>query len=205
MNTTRFITENDAHHIKTLYTINTKQVGHILTPIEVDVLVKTLAGFLRTGEAVITMVFDENDSPLAMYCGFPYPTIEGWFIGLTKNISPETHFNKSAKYMASGLDLMIEEMERRGYYKFWMTAPEKHHNIRNTVMKRHSKFLGRYMWFDERVIPKGTRTETRAWEVYRKLCLWSDIVVRMFVLEQNHRVDILRSQGHPDYKGTVQD
>ena len=138
MNTTRFITEHDAHHIKKLYSINTEQVGHILDETEVEVLVRTLAGFIRTGEVVISMVFDADENPLAMYCGFPYPTIDGWFIGLTKNISPETHFNKSAKYMYPALDLMIEEMEKRGYYKFWMTAPEKHHNIRNTVMKRHS-------------------------------------------------------------------
>jgi hypothetical protein len=203
MNTTRFITENDAHHIKTLYSINTEQVGNVLTTEEVDILIQKLVGYLSRGGVLISMVFDENENPVAMYCGFPFPTINGWFVGLTKNISPESHFNKSAKYMAPGLDLMIEEMEKRGYYKFWMTAPEKHHNIRNMIMKKHSNLLKRYTWFDELVIPKGLRSDVQAWEIYRKLCMWSDVTVRMFVLDQTHRVEILRSQGHQDYKGTI--
>lgn len=203
MTTTRFITENDAYHIKTLYSINTAQVRHILTTDEVDALIKGLSEHLKNETALISMVFDEDDNPLAMYCGFPFPRINGWFVGLTKNISPENHFNKSAKYMAPGLDLLITEMEKRGYYKFWMAAPETHHNIRNKIMKKHSTTLGRYTWFDELVIPKGKRSNVHSWEIFRKICLWKDIVVRMFVLDQEHRVELLRSQNYSDYKGTI--
>ena len=70
-------------------------------------------------------------------------------------------------------------------------------------MKKNSTTLGRYTSFDELVIPKGKRSNVHSWEIFRKICLWKDIVVRMFVLDQEHRVELLRSQNYSDYKGTI--
>ncbi len=85
-----------------------------------------------------------------------------------------------------------------------MIAPEQHHNIRNKIMKRYSKMLGRYTWYDELVIPpSSTVTGIPAFDNYREVIDWSSTVSRMFVLDQAHRVELLRKLNHPDYHGTI--
>ena len=105
--------------------------------------------------------------------------------------------------MADALDLLLEKMESKGYYKFWMASPESHHNIRNKIMRKHSKYLARYKWFDEVVIPRGQQSGISSFDSVRRPIDWTDIVVRLFVLDQEHRVNILRTKGFEDYKGTI--
>jgi hypothetical protein len=140
-----------------------------------------------------------------MYVGVIMPRIGGWYIVLTKVLESTNHFSKTAPMMVPALELLIFKMESMGYFKFWMSAPEKHHNIRNKIIKKHSVAANRYVWFDEVIAPKGQLTGIAAFDIYRGICDWSDVVVRMFVLKQQHRVEILRTQLHPDYKGTVID
>jgi hypothetical protein len=169
-------------------------------------MISMVKKFMATNIAVMTAVFDMDENvPVAMYTGYKFPTLKGWIVGLTKVAGKYNHFNKSAPIMAPALDLLISEMESQGYYKWWMIAPEQHHNIRNTIMKKHSKFLGDYQWFDEEIIPKGKTSPTQIFNAFRgeSALDWTDLTVRLFILNQSKRVDYLRQTEHTDYKGTI--
>ena len=159
MTTVRFINSDEIRHIYTMFSIDKSLVGETLTSQEINTIAQGYREAMDLGYMKITMVFDENESPVAMYT--------------------------------------------EGYYKFWMGAPEVHHNIRNRVMIKHSKLAHRYQWFDEYIIPKGQKTDIKIYEFNRRICNWSDILVRMFVLKQEYRVELLRKLNSKDYHGTL--
>lgn len=203
MYTTRFITPKEVKLVNTLFSVDSKLIGEELTPSDLDTIIQGYRLLLGQDLMKISMVFDENDSPVAMYTARLFPKIKGWWVGATKIKVPTNHFSTTSKIMAPGLDLMLETLEAEGYYKFWMGAPEQHHNIRNSVMVKHSNLLHRYDWVDELVIPKGERCNVEIFEQNRRTCNWTDILVRMFVLKQEHRIEHMRKQGHINYTGVL--
>lgn len=202
-NTARFITPQELDYIRILFSKDKRSVGVELSDEKIEEKIKLLKDRMEKGIAHITMCFDESNNPVCMYVGFELPRISGWYIGLTKVIESTNHFSKTAQIMAPALELLIKKMESKGYFKFWMTAPEKHHNIRNKIIRKHSDTADRYIWFDETVIESGHPANIAAFDAFRDVCHWSDVVVRMFVLKQEHRIDILKQKNLPDYKGTL--
>ena len=205
MHTTRFITADEVHLIKVLFSKDKRSVRVELTDDQLNKKIEVLKNGIRQGLTHISMVFDENNSPLCMYVGFELSRIGGWYIGLTKVLESTNHYSKTAPMMVPALELMISKMESKGYFKFWMAAPENLHNIRNKIIKKHSAIARRYVWFDESIAPRGQLTHIEAFDIFRDVCEWSDIVVRMFVLKQEHRVEILREKNYTDYRGTIID
>ena len=204
MSTARFVNHEEVVSLaREMFSIDKTLVQETLSDQEIETIIGPWEELVRKGLMKVSMVFDETDSPIAMYTAKLYPKIKGWWVGATKIKQPNVHFNTSAKIMAPALDLMTTELERIGYYKVWMGAPEKHHNIRNLIMLKYSKMLPRYDWFDEYVIPEGQRSDVDIWEGNRKTCSWSDIVIRLFVLKQEYRIEYLQKQNHKDYHGTL--
>jgi hypothetical protein len=146
----------------------------------------------------------QNGEPQGLYAAIEYPEVGAWRVAGTAIAEYTNHYAKSAEILAPALDALIQRMENKMYFKWWMIAPEQHHNIRNRIMKRYSQMLGRYTWYDELVIPPNT-TETGipGFDNFREIIDWSSAVARMFVLDQKHRVEILRQSNHPDYQGTI--
>lgn len=193
MHTTRFITADEVDPIVTeLFSVDKSITRVIKTEDELKMLRNQWGNLLRQGEMLIPVVFDENNNPIAMYSARLIPKIAGWWVGATKIKNPNTNFHTSAKIMVPGLELLINEMENRGYYKWWMVAPENHHNIRNTVMKKYSPALNRYEWFDERIITAGERSEVPLFEMHRLIVPWTDVLVRLFVLKQEYRYQLVK-------------
>jgi hypothetical protein len=193
MNTARFITPEEVHPIVTeLFSVDKTITRQLKTEEELDTLKNQWMNLMIEGEMKISVVFDESGSPIAMYTARLIPRIAGWWVGATKIKNPSTNFHTSAKIMVPGLELMIDEMEKLGYYKWWMVAPENHHNIRNNVMKKYSPALNRYEWFDEAIIPAGARSDTPLFEMHRLVVHWTDVLVRMFVLKQEHRYTMVK-------------
>lgn len=203
MATIRFIDHTEIHYVYDMFSIDRSMVGVDLTPDDLDKMVNTFQNHMKEGTFKIVMMFNDEGVPEVMYTGLILHRVQGWWVSATKIRQPTNHFAKSARIMAPSLDLMIRFMEESGYYKFWMGAPENHHNIRNTVMKKYSTMLPRYQWFDEMVIPRGEKANVAAFDYVRRICDWSDIVVRLFVLDQKYRVEHLQKQNHQDYKGTI--
>lgn len=204
MNTVRFITADEVENIRFLYSIDRRSVGIEFSDDKIDRIVKGTKTLITNNLCYVPMVFNEEGIPIGMYIGYTMRPAGAWYVGLTKVLQPTNHFNTTAPMLAPALDMLLEKMESQKLFKFWMGAPESWHNIRNKIMRRHSPMLDRYDWYDEFVIPKGEMSGIKAYDQYSSPCNWTDIVIRMFVLKQEHRINLLKqTPGIQDYRGTV--
>jgi len=195
MNTARFIKDTEVKEVvDELFSIDKTIVRQIQSTEDLNYLKNRWTELVKTNDMKICIVEDENKIPIAMYTSRLLPTVAGWWVGATKIKQPSTNFHTSAKIMVPALELLIHDMEQMGYYKFWMVAPEHHHNIRNSVMKKYSPSLNRYDWFDEIIIPKGGKCNVPLFEMHRIVVNWADTLVRMFVLKQEYRADLVKIQ-----------
>lgn len=205
MNTVRFITPDEVEYIRHLYSIDRRSVGVEFDDDKITRVINIARNLMTEDLCAVPMVFNDEGTPIGMYLGYDVPRAGGWMVGLTKVLQATNHYNITAPMLAPALNMLIERMESKGYYKWWMGAPESWHNIRNKIMRRHSYMLDRYDWVDETVIPRGEVSPVDLYNFRSSPCHWSDITIRMFVLRQQYRVNHLRKQNHSDYKGTVID
>jgi hypothetical protein len=187
MTTVRFIDRSELNHVRTLFSEDDRLIGEPVAQEYLEDMISTWDMLMEKNEMMITMIFDENNEPIVMYTARLYPNLKSWWVGATKIKAPNNHYNTSARMMVPALELLLDTLESMGYYKFWMGAPEQHHDIRNVVMKKYSERLNRYEWYDEYIIPQGERCDVYVWEHNRRTCTWSDILIRMFVLKQEFR------------------
>lgn len=204
MNNVRFITSQELDYVRYIFDRNPWLVGEKLSPEEIDNLINSWAPLIDQDTLKVNVLFDENSVPLAMYTGNISRELKYWAVGYTKIAERTNHFGKSAKIMAPALDHMLEWTESQGLFRFHMIAPEKHHNIRNRIMIKHSQHLQKYIWFDEAVIPRGqlTSLEKRYGSIRRPVA-WSDVVLRSFMLKQEFRAEYFSKLGFQDYVGSI--
>jgi len=204
MNTTRFIEPYEVRDLVIeMFSIDNTLVRQPISEDQLEMMISHWVQAMVEGVFKISMVFDDNNSPIAMYTGRLIPLNGGWCVGATKIKQPRVNYYVSARIMAPALELMLSFMEEHGYYRFWMTAPEMHHNIRNKVIRKVSPMMNRYDWVDEAIIPKNETSTTELFNVHRRICDWSDVVVRMFYLKQEYRIELLKKKNSKDYNGTL--
>lgn len=202
--TVRFITPEEVRDtVQEMFSIDKTLIREPVSDELLNIMIESWQHHMKAGEFKISMVFDKNDSPLAMYTARMLPNLRGWLVGATKIKISQSNYYLSARIMAPALELMLTYMESQGYYKFWMTAPETHHNIRNKVIRTVCPMANRYGWVDEFVIPKNQKSDVALFDSHRRICTWSDVVVRLFYLKQEYRVELLRNQTSKDYVGTL--
>lgn len=188
MNTVRFISSSELDLVRELFSIDSRLVGEPMSTEELDIMLESWVQLLDNNKMRISMLFSETNEPLGMYTAVLFPDVRGWWVHATKVKYTKNHFASSAKLLVPAGEFLLDELESLGYYKFWMAAPEIHHTIRNTVMKKYSERLHRYEWVDEYIIPQGQRCpEIPIFDVNRRTCTWSDVLVRMFILKQDYR------------------
>jgi hypothetical protein len=203
-NTVRFIEAGEVNElIREMFSIDRTLIREPVSDESLDFIIENWTQLIETGQFKISMVFDEKNSPVAMYTGRMMPVNGGWLVGATKIKNPQVNYYVSARLMAPALELMLSHMESLGYYKFWMTAPEMHHNIRNKVIRKVCPMMTRYDWVDEDIILQNQNSTITLFNLNRRVCTWSDTVVRMFYLKQEYRVELLRKLNSKDYRGTL--
>ena len=204
MNIVRFIEPDEVREIVTeMFSIDNTLIREPVSEEALEVTIKFWMASMHRGELKISVLFDEENSPVAMYTGRMMHVNSGWCVGATKIKKPQSNYYISARLMAPALELMLTHMESLGYYKFWMTAPEMHHNIRNKVIRKVCPMMTRYEWVDEEIIPQNKNSKTALFNLNRRICTWSDTVVRMFYLKQEHRIELLKKTNSKDYNGTL--
>ena len=203
-NTVRFIEPQEVDEfVREIFSIDKTSIREIVSDETLSRMINFWEKSMHEGVFKISMVFDENHSPIAMYTGKELPINGGWSVGSTKIKNPQANYYVSARIMAPALELMLTHMEGRGYYKFWMTAPEMHHNIRNKAIRKVCPMMERYGWVDEEIILQNAKSNVGLYEINRRVCTWSDVVVRQFYLKQEYRVELLRKLNSKDYRGTL--
>jgi hypothetical protein len=203
-NTVRFIEANEVDEVvREMFSIDKTLIREPVSNEMLKYMIEGWSRLINQGIFKISIVFDEHQSPIAMYTGKTMPINGGWCVGATKIKIPQANYYLSARTMSPALELMLTYMEGLGYYKFWMTAPEIHHNIRNRVIRKVLPMMDRYGWVDEAIIPKNEKSNIGLYETHRRVCTWSDVVVRQFYLKQEYRIEILRKLNLKDYRGTL--
>ena len=203
-NTVRFIEPNEVDElVREMFSIDKTLIREPVPDELLTSMIQYWTQFMKEGTFKISMVFDEHQSPIAMYTARATPINSGWVVGATKIKNPQVNYYVSARIMAPALELMLSYMEGLGYYKFWMTAPEMHHNIRNKVIRKVCPMMERYGWVDEAIIPQNETSGVGLYDLHRRVCTWSDVVVRQFYLKQEYRIELLRKLNSKDYRGTL--
>ena len=203
-NTVRFIEAGEVNElIREMFSIDRTLIREIVSEETLTYIIENWIRLIETEQFKISMVFDSQGSPVAMYTGRMMQVNGGWLVGATKIKIPQANYYISARLMTPALELMLSYMESHGYYKFWMTAPEMHHNIRNKVIRKVCPMMDRYQWVDEQIILKNQTSSIALFNINRRICTRSDVVVRQFYLKQEHRVELLRKLNSKDYRGTL--
>lgn len=189
--------------VQHVFTKNPKNVRMELSQERILALGESYRDRVKNNTGCVSAVI-ESEEVLGLYAAIEYPEVGAWRVAGTAVAEYTNHYARSAELLAPALDALIGHMEDKMYFKWWMIAPEQHHNIRNKIMRRYSQMLGRYTWYDELVIPPNTlNTGIPAFDNFREVIDWSSAVSRMFVLQQEHRVELLRKLNPPDYVGTI--
>lgn len=192
--TVRFITADEIDYVYDLFSYDRNIIRQDLNDEDLNFIVSKWKTHMAEGTMKIAMLFDENNEPVIQYTGIEVPEVAGWCVAATKVKHPTNNFNITARRAYPVLDLMISEMESKGYFKFWMIGPIDHVNIRNKIMKKYSKMFDRYDFYDEEIIPKGQLAKAELFDKHRILCTWTDVTARMFVLRQEHRQVLMEKQ-----------
>jgi hypothetical protein len=202
MNTTRFITPDEIDYLRVTYAVGRSSLGTVITEDSQEKFLSTTKQKMIEGLMHVAVVFDNDSKPIASYQAFEVPQLLAWRWNGLSSVANHNHYNKTAPIIAPALDMIVNLMESKGYYKFWSLNKESAHNIRYKIMCRHSTLLSRYNCYDELIIPAGKPSGMPLFDAYRPLAPYN-LLVRLFSLDQTHRVEQLRKHGYEDYKGTL--
>lgn len=203
MNTTRFITPDEIDYLRVTYAVGRSSLGTVITEDWQENFLSTTKKKMIEGLMHVAVVFDDDNKPIASYQAFEVPQILAWRWNGLSSVAKHLHYNKTAPILAPALDMIVSLMESKGYYKFWSLNKESAHNIRYKIMCKHSALLNRYHCYDELIIPKGQASGLPLFDTSRTHTHPYNLLVRLFVLDQKHRVEQLRKHGYDDYKGTL--
>lgn len=178
--------------LKSMYDFNHNINGIKLSVDEISAWCDAIMHGVKEGTKQVAVNFDDLGEPMAMIVGHEKPNVNGWIQGLVKVSRPANHYNKSALIIAPALDLMINLMESKGYYKYWGINPEYNLKIRFKIMCKHSVMLHRYDTYDEMIIPAGKSSGVKIWDSNRKIHPTEDMTVKLFALRQEFRLPLLK-------------
>lgn len=201
-NTVRFLSADEVVLIRELFTYDRTVFGTELTDEQITRFIENVTKAVREDYNIVTGVFGPNNELLGMYVTRSLPGVGGWIAGLTKLKHYSVHFSATAKLLAPALDLLISHYESIGYYKWWMASPEKHHNIRNAIIRKYSSKIDRYSWCDDEFIPKGESSKFDVFKNFTRPNLTDDMVLRFFILRPDYRKADIQSK-FPAYNGTL--
>jgi len=97
---------------------------------------------------------------------------------------------------------LCKTMENKKYYKFWISNTEEFLN-KVSAEFQSDNFMKRYKWYDEDIIPVGKQSKFAAYNLNRNINYTNEIVVRIFVLSQQERIELFRELNYDNYSGTL--
>lgn len=188
----RFANENDLSVLEEIYLSNPYSNKRKVSEDDVKLWCKLTIDKIKENARHVAIVTDNSGSLLGFASANPVHTIGGWMQGLTvmKNLG---WVDDTPIIIAAGFDLLIEHYESLGYYKFWDIATERMLRARSIIMP-YSKMLHRYRHFDEEIIPAGQPGKIKLWDMHRRINNTHKVISRMFVLDQQYRLELLNKK-----------
>lgn len=178
--------------LRSMFDFNHNHSGIKLSQDEITEWCKAAMFGIKEGTKQVAVNFDSLGEPLAMVLSHEKYNINGWMHGLSIIRRPTNHYNKSASILAPALDLMMNFMESKGYYKYWAISSKAKLDIRYKIMCNYSSTLHRYDSYDEMIIPAGQLSGVKMWDIHRRINHTMDMAVRLYVLRQEYRLPLLK-------------
>lgn len=202
MNTTRFITPDEIDYLRVIYAVGRKNIGSVITEDLQEKMITGIRQAMLNGSMHAIVVFDSENNPIASCQAFEVPNLRAWRWCGISSVKDYNHYNKTAAMLVPAFEMMTALMESKGYYKFWAINAETDLNIRFKITCKNSKMMSRYNYYDEMIIPKGKTSGIPLFDGFKFTVDTSDVVVRLFILDQQHRGEIFRGLGYSNYKGS---
>lgn len=202
MNTTRFITPDEIDYLRVTYAVGRKNTGSLITEEKQEQIIKGIRQGMLNGGMHAIVVFDSENNPIASCQAFEVPNLRAWRWCGISSVKDYNHYNKTAAILVPAFEMMTNLMESKGYYKFWAINAESDLNIRFRITCKNSKIMSRYEYYDEMIIPKGKTSGIPLFDGHRFVVDSYDVVVRLFILSQQHRGELFRDLGYSEYKGS---
>jgi hypothetical protein len=140
----------------------------------------------------VAITMDETGDPIASTLGIEKPGIAGWVQGLTMVRYPADYPRiPQAEIISHAMDLLVSHMESKHYYKFWDIGHPRILNTAKSLVGRYTKTLNRYDYYDEMTIPPGLPSGVPLFDAYRRIHPTESMIVRMYVLRQEHRLQLI--------------
>lgn len=186
----KLITLDEMHLVESIIDKNPSwPSGKMMTPNQRAQLLGLYSSKLKEGTMQISVVLNDNEEAEAFYIGAIMPNVQAWVIHGPRVAKSSVVYSTSAKKCAPALDLLLEYMQQRMYFKFWQVDIGSRHLRRKIIMDNYSKFSSWYDTYDELHIPENFTTGITLYDGIGKGQIDdSDRIIRMFVLKQEHRI-----------------
>lgn len=189
----RFLTQDEIDLLKLIIQSNPYSNGIKLSEEQVNDLCNQVINGVKKGFKKVAITFDSENNPLGLSIGTAKPGIAGWIQGLTL-IKDPGNFENTVQILSIAMDHVIDYFESIGYYKFWDSSLEKKIlTIFKGEVSKISTKLKNYNYYDERIIPPGEIAGVDLWDKNRRINPTKPILVRMYVLKQEHRLPLINS------------
>jgi|LauGreDrversion4_2_1035121.scaffolds.fasta_scaffold00348_14 hypothetical protein len=191
MPNTRLLKEDDMDLLRSMFDFNPISNGIRLTEAQIATWCDDTMAGIKDGLKQVAVNFDDTGNPIAMSAGVEKPLINGWIQNLTLVRHPALYAFHSAKIIAPAMELLLDHMESKRYYKFWDISKVQILGLAKSLISRHTDKFDRYDYFDEMIIPAGKLSGVRIWDINRRIHPTMDMTVRLYVLRQEYRLPLL--------------
>ena len=191
MTNSRLLQGNDMDILRSMFDFNNNNNGIKLSDAEITKWCESIMDAVKKSVTQVAVNFDVLGEPMAMVVSHEKSAVNGWMHGLSVIRRPTNHYNKSAPILAPALDLMMNFMESKGYYKYWAINPKAKLDIRYKIMCKYSTTLHRYDSYDEMIIPAGQLSGVLLWDSTRRIHNM-DTNVKLYVLRQEYRLPLIK-------------
>ena len=198
-NNTRLLRADDIKILRSMFDYNPYSNGIKLSEDDITQWCNNNIEGIKNGYKQVAINMDDNDDPIAMSSGTENPMINGWIQGISMVRYPLGHpltiekaLPHASVILTPAMDLLVEYMESKKYYKFWdTTLHNKILNIGRRFVSKYTTRLNRYDHYDEMIIPAGKLSGVMLWDANRRINPTKDVTVRMYVLRQEYRLPLL--------------
>jgi hypothetical protein len=187
----RLLQNDEKFILREMLYSNPKSNGVLLSKREIDSWSNKVMLGVKNKSKIVTITI-ENGDPIGFSLGHKKPNVAGWIQGLTLIKTPGTYASHSIERLAPAMDLLVEQMEELGYYKFWdITLRTKITIVGRKILSKFTKTLNRYEYYDEFFIPPAKKSGVKLWDINRRIHPTDEITVGMFVLKNDFRHELL--------------
>lgn len=120
---------------------------------------------------------------------------------LMYSIEVSTEFNDNVIQRIAELSAQLES---RKYFKFYLNLTSNQVNIVESLFLNDNT-LSRYNGYTESIVKKGELSNIPLYNFNSKVNLDSDSVIKVYVLNQESRIQLLRDSSITDYTGSTID